>query len=82
MIQRDKSWDAVKGLGILLVVLGHSGCPAYLHDFIYLFHMGLFFYVSGKFLKINRGVENYVVSKISGTLCSLPFLGYFIYSPA
>ena len=55
MIQRDKSWDAVKGLGILLVVLGHSGCPAYLHDFIYLFHMGLFFYVSGKFLKINRG---------------------------
>lgn len=55
MAHRDTTWDAVKGGGILLMVIGHSGCPEYMHDFIYLFHMGLFFFVSGRFLKINRG---------------------------
>lgn len=55
MARRDTAWDAVKGVGILLMVIGHSGCPEYLHDFIYLFHMGLFFFVSGRFLKMNRG---------------------------
>lgn len=77
MIQRDKSWDAVKGLGILLVVLGHSGCPAYLHDFIYLFHMGLFFYVSGKFLKINRGGWKTMLSRRFQGLYA-PFLSWGI----
>lgn len=77
MIQRDKSWDAVKGLGILLVVLGHSGCPAYLHDFIYLFHMGLFFYVSGKFLKINRGGGKLCCLEDSRDFMLPSFLGVF-----
>lgn len=53
--KRDTTWDAVKGIGIILVVIGHSGCPAYIHDFIYMFHMGLFFFASGKFLTVNRG---------------------------
>lgn len=55
--KRDTTWDAIKGIGIILMVVGHSGCPIYIRNFIYLFHMGLFFYVSGKFLKVNRGGE-------------------------
>ena len=47
---RDITWDIAKGIGILLVVIGHSGCPIYLHNLIYLFHMGLFFFISGIFL--------------------------------
>lgn len=43
--------DASKGLGILLMVIGHSGCPQWLHDFIYVFHMPLFFFLSGYCLK-------------------------------
>lgn len=42
---RDTTLDAVKGIGIILMVLGHSGGP--FHDFVYLFHMALFFMVSG-----------------------------------
>lgn len=48
--KRDQTWDIVKGIGIVLVVIGHSGCPTYLKHFIYLFHMGLFFFISGMFI--------------------------------
>lgn len=40
IIQRDLTWDAIKGIAIMLMVVGHSGCPSYLRNFIYLFHMG------------------------------------------
>lgn len=43
--KRDQELDIIKGIGIILMVLGHSGFP-FTH-FIYLFHMALFFMVSG-----------------------------------
>lgn len=36
-----------KALGIILMVIGHAGCPYYFHDFIYMFHMPLFFFLTG-----------------------------------
>lgn len=33
------------------MVIGHSDCPIFLHDFIYLFHMPFFFFISGWFCK-------------------------------
>ncbi len=36
-----------KGIGIILMVVGHSGCPPFLRDYIYMFHMPLFFIISG-----------------------------------
>ncbi len=39
--------DACKGIGIYLVVLGHDGISPALEHFIYLFHMPLFFFLSG-----------------------------------
>ena len=46
--------DAVKGIGILLVVMGHNlqGIPA-LTSWIYSFHMPLFFIVTG-YLEAHR----------------------------
>lgn len=44
---RDYSLDIAKGICILFMVVGHSGCPAYLQTFIYMFHMPCFFFVSG-----------------------------------
>jgi len=35
----------------MLMVVGHSGCPDYLYRFIYMFHMPLFFFCSGFFMK-------------------------------
>ncbi len=40
-----------KALGIILMVVGHSGCPTTICRFIYLFHMPLFFICSGYFFK-------------------------------
>lgn len=40
-----------KALGIILMVVGHSGCPVVISKFIYLFHMPLFFVCSGFFFK-------------------------------
>lgn len=54
---RDKSIDIVKGIGIILMVVGHSGCPKWLHDFIYAFHMPLFFICSGYFYKPISTIE-------------------------
>lgn len=48
-MERDNTIDILKGIGILLVVIGHSGCPQLLSDIIYSFHMPLFFIASGWF---------------------------------
>lgn len=47
--KRDSGMDIVKGIGIILMVLGHSGTR--LSRWIYLFHMALFFIVAGYCLK-------------------------------
>ena len=43
--ERNQTLDILKGIGIILMVVGHSGFPY--ADFIYLFHMALFFMASG-----------------------------------
>ena len=55
-----------KALGIILMVMGHAGCPEYLHDFIYLFHMPLFFFLSAYFFRDVKVVDSagqYVLRK-------------------
>ncbi|MCW7551381.1 acyltransferase family protein [Endozoicomonas gorgoniicola] len=39
--------DNAKSIGIFLVVLGHLSIPSKLHNYIYAFHMPLFFFLSG-----------------------------------
>ena len=48
--KRDKSIDIAKGILIMLMVIGHSGCPSYLGSLIYSFHMPCFFVISGMLL--------------------------------
>lgn len=52
---RDKTIDISRGIAIILVVIGHSGIPHYFWNIIYFFHMPLFFFLSGCFIKpLNR----------------------------
>lgn len=44
-MERNKNIDMVKGIGIILMIMGHAGAP--FTKFIYLFHMGMFFVLSG-----------------------------------
>lgn len=50
--QRIDTFDILKGIGIILMIIGHAtGKIPYLRDFIFSFHMPLFFLVSGYFFK-------------------------------
>ena len=51
--KRDLTLDLAKAICIILMVIGHSGCPDYLHRFIYMFHMPCFFFISGYLLNDN-----------------------------
>lgn len=54
---RDNILDIMKGVSILLVVLGHTYNP-FCHNFIYLFHVAIFYIISGYFFN-----PSYVESK-------------------
>lgn len=43
--------DIAKGIGILSVIIGHTFDVQYLSNFLYSFHMPLFFVLSGYFFK-------------------------------
>jgi len=50
--KRLQSFDIAKGIGIILMIIGHCGVNnQYLNNFIYSFHMPLFFIISGYFFK-------------------------------
>ena len=56
--QRINKYDNLKGIGIFLIVLGHMlfltghRSVEFLHDFIYIIHLPIFFFVAGYFSKI------------------------------
>lgn len=67
--KRNIEIDIVKGLAIILMVIGHVETPA--QNFIYLFHMAVFFIAAGYFYKSKvsenvQSVSRYVVRKIKG----------------
>lgn len=48
MGSKRENWvDIAKGIGIVLVVMGHACCPKIPHGIIYSFHMPLFFSFRG-----------------------------------
>lgn len=57
--------DIAKGIGILLVLLGHI-CDKHtaLWNFITLFHMPLFYILSGLVLKINQSISQFLKNKL------------------
>lgn len=72
--QRDKSIDIAKGIGIILVVYGHMVCP--IKEEILLFHMPLFFLLSGYFFSSKDSIKNSILKKARALL--LPFLLFYI----
>lgn len=55
VLHKRVEWiDVCKGLGIILVVLGHTPIPMFLGDLIFSFHMPLFFFLSGYLFQSNK----------------------------
>ena len=48
---RIETADRLKGLCIVLMIVGHCLIPDALHDAIYLFHIPMFFFIAGFFFK-------------------------------
>lgn len=59
---RINYFDAVKGFGIVLMIIGHFGVGL-INKFIYSFHMPLFFICSGYFLKPTNSIKELIVKK-------------------
>lgn len=47
MERRDNNFDCIKGIGIFLMVVGHAALPNIVRQWIYGFHMPLFFILAG-----------------------------------
>ena len=71
--QRIAYVDIAKGLGILLVVWGHSS--KFLFNEIYAFHMPLFFFIAGFFFKDGIGWKDFVYKKVKALL--IPFIIFY-----
>ena len=50
--------DIAKGIGIILMVLGHTGLPSMINNWIFSFHMPLFFIISGILFNPSRYVSS------------------------
>ena len=48
---RDQTFDYMKGIGIIAMIIGHSIVPLFVGRFIFAWHMPLFFIISGYFYK-------------------------------
>lgn len=53
-MNRLQYFDIAKGIAIILMVLAHSSLPAALQNYIFAFHMPLFFIVSGMVTKWDK----------------------------
>lgn len=47
MKQRIEELDITKAIGIIMVVVGHTQLPTFMSNFIWSFHMPLFYIISG-----------------------------------
>lgn len=75
---RIVSFDILKGVGILLVILGHIEIPYMLKIVIYSFHMPLFFFVSGCFFR-SISWREFILKKNQAITDSLGFFCLFAF---
>ncbi len=69
--------DDIKGFGILCVVVGH--CSSFANSFIFLFHMPLFFFISGFLFKYKEPKE-FISNKIKRLLLPYSIYLFIIYT--
>lgn len=57
-----------KAIGIILMVIGHAGCPNYVEHFIYMFHMPLFFFLAGYCFKEKhlQNSKDFIIRRFKG----------------
>ena len=82
MSKRINYIDVARGIGILLVVMGHNDFAAispFMHKLIYSFHMPLFFFLSGYFLSTATPFWTFVKRRFNSLLKPFFFTIFMIY---
>ena len=70
--ERLNAIDIAKGIGILLVVIGHVPPSIYAVRFIYDFHMPLFFFLSGLFLDEKKyDFKSFIITRATSLIIPL-----------
>lgn len=71
-MKRNETIDIAKGIGIILVILGHLSSPMYevgwltcMRGFVYQFHIPLFFFLSGIFMKTGESWGVFLNKKVT-----------------
>ena len=82
MPKRIEYLDIARGIGILLVVLGHNDFGAispFFHQVIYSFHIPLFFFLSGYFINTSIPFFDYFKKRFHSVLKPYLFTIFLIY---
>lgn len=82
MSKRIEYIDIARGIGILLVVMGHNDFAVvspFGYKLIYSFHMPLFFFLSGYFLNITSGFWSFFRKRFNSLLKPYFFTIFLIY---
>jgi len=82
MAKRIEYLDIARGIGILLVVLGHNdfgSLSPFFHQVIYSFHVPLFFFLSGYFTNISSSFLDYSKKRFHSVLKPYLFTIFLIY---
>lgn len=78
LMKRENWLDVAKGIGIILVIIGHSGAPRAIVKFIYGFHMPLFFIIAGYLYDAekwkSRGIKSLIHKRFNNYI-----LPYFVF---
>ncbi|MGN0222518.1 MAG: acyltransferase family protein [Muribaculaceae bacterium] len=72
---RFAEFDVLKGIGIILVLFGHTAIPMEAKNVIYMFHMPLFFLCSGLFYK-SKSIPQQIANDAKRLL--IPWLTFFV----
>lgn len=67
--------NLIKGVGIILIVIGHV-LSGPIRDFLYMFHVPLFFFLSGYLYKKNTSFKDVLSKKFLSLI--LPYFVYFV----
>src|SRR5512132_506835 len=82
MSKRIEYIDIARGIGILLVVMGHNDFAVvspFGYKLIYSFHMPLFFFLSGYLLNITSGFWTFLKKRFNSLLKPYYFTIFLIY---
>ena len=83
MNKRIEYIDIARGIGILLVVMGHNDFAAvspFMYKVIYSFHMPLFFFLSGYFLNTAVGFWIFLKKRFNSLMKPYFFILFLIYA--